>query len=97
MITAERSSGGGVRKDEPLYNLRPEWVSKWLDDIGLPQYKDQFYEARIDSRMLNFITVVSQILNSGQLYSTWQSGYSAAACLPLELRVRAKIVGFFIQ
>lgn len=40
-------------------NLRTDWVTKWLDDIGLPQYKDQFYEARVDGRMLNHLTVVS--------------------------------------
>jgi hypothetical protein len=31
----------------------------WLDDIGLPQYKDYFYDARIDGRMLHFLTIVS--------------------------------------
>lgn len=30
----------------------------WLDDIGLPQYKDQFHEARIDGRMIQYLTVV---------------------------------------
>ena len=30
----------------------------WLDDIGLPQYKDQFVEARVDGRMLHCLTVV---------------------------------------
>jgi len=30
----------------------------WLDDIGLPQYKDQFTEARIDGRMLHCMTIV---------------------------------------
>ena len=30
----------------------------WLDDIGLPQYKDQFTEARIDGRMLHCLTIV---------------------------------------
>ncbi|XP_033107076.1 liprin-beta-1-like isoform X3 [Anneissia japonica] len=33
------------------------WVTRWLDDIGLPQYKDAFHEARIDGRMLHFLTV----------------------------------------
>lgn len=32
-------------------------VTKWLDDIGLPQYKDQFAEARVDGRMLHYLTV----------------------------------------
>lgn len=30
----------------------------WLDDIGLPQYKDQFNEGRVDGQMLRFLTVV---------------------------------------
>ncbi|KAM9410255.1 liprin-beta-2 isoform 3-T4 [Pholidichthys leucotaenia] len=33
------------------------WVTRWLDDIGLPQYKDQFHEARIDGRMIQYLTV----------------------------------------
>jgi len=33
-------------------------VSGWLDDIGLPQYKDAFFEARVDGRMLHALTVV---------------------------------------
>lgn len=33
------------------------WVTRWLDDIGLPQYKDQFHEARVDGRMLQYLTV----------------------------------------
>lgn len=32
------------------------WVTKWLDDIGLPQYKDIFAESMIDGRMLNSLT-----------------------------------------
>lgn len=31
----------------------------WLDDIGLPQYKTQFDEGRVDGRMLHYMTVVS--------------------------------------
>lgn len=34
-------------------------VAGWLDDIGLPQYKSQFDEARVDGRVLHFLTVVS--------------------------------------
>jgi hypothetical protein len=34
-------------------------VPGWLDDIGLPQYKDTFYDARVDGRMLHYLTVVS--------------------------------------
>lgn len=34
-------------------------VSGWLDDIGLPQYKSHFDEARVDGRVLHYMTVVS--------------------------------------
>ncbi|XP_045552914.1 liprin-beta-2 isoform X13 [Salmo salar] len=33
------------------------WVTRWLDDIGLPQYKDQFHQGRVDGRMLQYLTV----------------------------------------
>uniref|UniRef100_A0A671KRT5 PPFIA binding protein 2 n=1 Tax=Sinocyclocheilus anshuiensis TaxID=1608454 RepID=A0A671KRT5_9TELE len=33
------------------------WVTRWLDDIGLPQYKDQFSEGRVDGKMLQYLTV----------------------------------------
>uniref|UniRef100_A0A4W4FZW7 SAM domain-containing protein n=1 Tax=Electrophorus electricus TaxID=8005 RepID=A0A4W4FZW7_ELEEL len=38
------------------------WVTRWLDDIGLPQYKDQFHEARVDGRMLQYLTVDDLLL-----------------------------------
>lgn len=34
-----------------------EWVFRWLDDIGLPQYKDAFAEALVDGRMLHYLTI----------------------------------------
>ena len=34
--------------------------SGWLDDIGLPQYKDHFHDAMVDGRMLNNLSVVSR-------------------------------------
>ena len=37
--------------------LDHHWVIRWLDDIGLPQYKDIFFDARIDGRVLNVLTV----------------------------------------
>ena len=37
--------------------LDHQWVTRWLDDVGLPQYKDAFLEARVDGRMLNFLTI----------------------------------------
>ncbi|XP_028913829.1 liprin-beta-1 isoform X3 [Ornithorhynchus anatinus] len=33
------------------------WVTRWLDDIGLPQYKTQFDEARVDGRVLHYLTL----------------------------------------
>lgn len=33
------------------------WVMRWLDDIGLPQYKDTFLQAKVDGRMLHRLTL----------------------------------------
>ncbi|EDV97159.1 GH14825 [Drosophila grimshawi] len=33
------------------------WVLRWLDDIGLPQYKDHFLQAKVDGRMLHRLTL----------------------------------------
>ncbi|KAG9508973.1 Liprin-beta-1 [Fragariocoptes setiger] len=38
-------------------NLDYLWVARWLDDIGLSQYKEAFINARIDGRVLNYLTV----------------------------------------
>ena len=43
--------------EDPAAALDHQWVTRWLDDVGLPQYKDAFLEARIDGRMLNFLTI----------------------------------------
>lgn len=40
-----------------MLELDHNFVARWLDDIGLPQYKDSFYDARVDGRMLNYLTV----------------------------------------
>ena len=37
--------------------LDHQWAVRWLDDIGLPQYKDAFLESRLDGRMLHLLTV----------------------------------------
>lgn len=47
---------------EPAGKLDHQWVIRWLDDIGLPQYKDAFFDARIDGRMLHHLTLVSIFL-----------------------------------
>ena len=33
------------------------YLFRWLDDVGLPQYKDAFMEARVDGRVLNYLTI----------------------------------------
>ena len=42
---------------DPPGKLDHQWVVRWLDDVGLPQYKDAFLEARVDGRVLNLLTV----------------------------------------
>nr|XP_033784260.1 liprin-beta-2 isoform X13 [Geotrypetes seraphini] len=46
-----------TKQEEKSGQLDHLWVTRWLDDIGLPQYKDQFHEARVDGRMLQYLTV----------------------------------------
>ncbi|XP_077994196.1 liprin-beta-1-like isoform X2 [Glandiceps talaboti] len=48
-----------IASEEPdkMGELDYNWVARWLDDVGLPQYKDSFNEARIDGRMLHYLTV----------------------------------------
>jgi hypothetical protein len=41
---------------DPAGGLDHQWVIRWLEDLGLPQYKDAFLEARVDGRVLNFLT-----------------------------------------
>ncbi|XP_011605467.1 liprin-beta-1b isoform X4 [Takifugu rubripes] len=47
----------GSEEEENKGKLDYNWVMRWLDDIGLPQYKTQFDEARVDGRMLHYMTV----------------------------------------
>ncbi|KAK4300899.1 hypothetical protein Pmani_026926 [Petrolisthes manimaculis] len=46
----------GEQLNTPLHRLDHTWVLRWLDDVGLPQYKDAFSEARVDGRVLNCLT-----------------------------------------
>nr|KAF6467162.1 PPFIA binding protein 2 [Rousettus aegyptiacus] len=46
-----------MKQEEKSAQLDHIWVTRWLDDIGLPQYKDQFHESRVDGRMLQYLTV----------------------------------------
>ncbi|XP_057692095.1 liprin-beta-2b isoform X13 [Corythoichthys intestinalis] len=45
------------KRHEKSAELDYLWVTRWLDDIGLPQYKDQFNEGRVDGQMLQYLTV----------------------------------------
>uniref|UniRef100_A0A3Q3Q680 SAM domain-containing protein n=1 Tax=Monopterus albus TaxID=43700 RepID=A0A3Q3Q680_MONAL len=47
----------GSEEDDNKGRLDYNWVKRWLDDIGLPQYKTQFDEGRVDGRMLHYMTV----------------------------------------
>ncbi|XP_051544347.1 liprin-beta-1-like isoform X2 [Myxocyprinus asiaticus] len=44
-------------EEDAMGKLDYNWVTRWLDDIGLPQYKSQFDEGRVDGRMLHYMTV----------------------------------------
>jgi len=57
LFLALRARNDGYSGPEKMtFNLESNWVVTWLDDIGLPQYKERFLEAKIDIRVLNFIT-----------------------------------------
>ncbi|XP_064603537.1 liprin-beta-1-like isoform X2 [Liolophura sinensis] len=47
----------GSGSTDKFGEIDQDWVTKWLDDIGLPQYKDSFYDGRMDGRMLHYCTV----------------------------------------
>uniref|UniRef100_G3ND00 PPFIA binding protein 2 n=1 Tax=Gasterosteus aculeatus aculeatus TaxID=481459 RepID=G3ND00_GASAC len=47
----------GSGRPEKSAELGYIWATRWLDDIGLPQYKDQFNEGRVDGQMLRYLTV----------------------------------------
>uniref|UniRef100_UPI00398E4096 liprin-beta-2b isoform X2 n=1 Tax=Pristiophorus japonicus TaxID=55135 RepID=UPI00398E4096 len=47
----------GNRQNDSSGKLDHIWVTRWLDDVGLPQYKDQFNEGRVDGRVLQYLTV----------------------------------------
>ncbi|CAG5927397.1 unnamed protein product [Menidia menidia] len=47
----------GSSEEDLKGKLDHNWVTRWLDDIGLPQYKSNFDEARVDGRMLHYMTV----------------------------------------
>ncbi|XP_069760578.1 liprin-beta-1b isoform X3 [Narcine bancroftii] len=46
----------GSEEEDNKGKLDYNWVTRWLDDIGLPQYKTQFDDGRVDGRMLHYMT-----------------------------------------
>uniref|UniRef100_A0A7M4EA47 PPFIA binding protein 1 n=1 Tax=Crocodylus porosus TaxID=8502 RepID=A0A7M4EA47_CROPO len=47
----------GSEEENSHGKLDYHWVTRWLDDIGLPQYKTQFDEGKVDGRMLHYMSV----------------------------------------
>jgi len=53
-----QSLKSSTEEDEDEYGgkLNSDWVIRWLDDIGLPQYKETFGAAGVDGRVLSQLT-----------------------------------------
>ncbi|XP_032077227.1 liprin-beta-1 isoform X6 [Thamnophis elegans] len=47
----------GSEEENNYGKLDYNWVTRWLDDIGLPQYKTQFDDGKVDGRMLHYMTI----------------------------------------
>ncbi|XP_028397692.1 liprin-beta-2-like [Dendronephthya gigantea] len=56
-------------QEDVMEQLDNNWVLDWLEDIGLPQYKDSFRDNIVDGRMLNYLTV-NDVLQL-KVYSTF--------------------------
>jgi len=58
--------------------LNTSWVLQWLDDIGLPQYKEPFSQASIDGTLLHRLTkddfLMMQFGNSDLHFSSLRYG-----------------------
>ncbi|GFQ71690.1 liprin-beta-1 [Trichonephila clavata] len=57
ILSIKSLSSGLPNLPASINSLDYHWVVRWLDDVGLPQYKDSFAEARVDGRVLHCITV----------------------------------------
>ncbi|GIY10783.1 liprin-beta-1 [Caerostris extrusa] len=57
ILSIKSLSNGLPNVPASINSLDYHWVIRWLDDIGLPQYKDSFADARVDGRVLHCITV----------------------------------------
>ncbi|XP_025162948.1 liprin-beta-2 isoform X3 [Harpegnathos saltator] len=60
-IESERSSGTGFLGSHKMDSAA---VLRWLDDIGLPQHKEAFHNAKVDGRVLHRLTT-EDLLNLG--------------------------------
>ncbi|KAL0103427.1 hypothetical protein PUN28_017593 [Cardiocondyla obscurior] len=60
-IESERNNGAGLFGSHKMDNVA---VLRWLDDIGLPQHKEAFHNAKIDGRVLHRLTT-EDLLNLG--------------------------------
>ncbi|XP_011646044.1 liprin-beta-2 isoform X2 [Pogonomyrmex barbatus] len=60
-IESERSNGTEFLGSHKMDNAA---VLRWLDDIGLPQHKEAFHNAKIDGRVLHRLTT-EDLLNLG--------------------------------
>ncbi|XP_014486474.1 PREDICTED: uncharacterized protein LOC106750559 isoform X2 [Dinoponera quadriceps] len=60
-IESERSNGAGFLGSHKMDSAA---VLRWLDDIGLPQHKEAFHNAKVDGRVLHRLTT-EDLLNLG--------------------------------
>ncbi|XP_032672080.1 uncharacterized protein LOC116844542 isoform X3 [Odontomachus brunneus] len=60
-IESERSNGTGFLGSHKMDSAA---VLRWLDDIGLPQHKEAFHNAKVDGRVLHRLTT-EDLLNLG--------------------------------
>ncbi|XP_012530529.1 liprin-beta-2 isoform X2 [Monomorium pharaonis] len=67
-IESERSNGIGFLGSQKILSdisqMDNATVLRWLDDIGLPQHKEAFHNAKIDGRVLHRLTT-EDLLNLG--------------------------------
>lgn len=66
------------------------WVARWLEDIGLPQHKEAFINARVDGRVLNYLTVedlVSMGIKSVLHHSSIKCGIKVLRSINFDLQL----------
>ncbi|XP_011500891.1 PREDICTED: liprin-beta [Ceratosolen solmsi marchali] len=58
-IESEKYNGAGFLGSDKMDNVS---VLRWLDDIGLPQHKEAFHNAKVDGRVLHRLTTDDLVL-----------------------------------